>query len=63
MNANPQGRFFVNYQRGKCTTQNIGRNKISGMPQRIAEFLVLPEAQRYKYTLLNCKSDVVERDE
>lgn len=40
-------RFFVNYQRGKCTLQFMGRNKFANMPRRVAEFLQLPETQRY----------------
>lgn len=40
-------RLFVNYQRGKCTVQFIGRNKFSHMPRRIAEYLNLPEPQSY----------------
>lgn len=40
-------RFFVNYQRGKCTMQFIGKNKFSGMPRKIAEFLKLPQPERY----------------
>lgn len=45
--SDPKGRFFVNYQRGKCTSQNMGRNKFSKMPRRIAEFLNLPVVERY----------------
>lgn len=40
-------RFFLNFQRGKCTVQFVGRNKFANMPRRIAEFLKLPETQRY----------------
>lgn len=40
-------RFLVNYQRGKCTVQPIGQNKIKKMPLRIAEYLQLPEKERY----------------
>lgn len=45
--ADPEGRFFVNYQRGKCTTQFMGRNKFMHMPRRMAEFLELPMPDRY----------------
>lgn len=34
-------RFFVNFQKGKCTAQPIGKQKISKMPRRIAEYLKL----------------------
>ena len=40
-------RFFMNYQRGKCVNQVIGKSKFSGMPRRIATFLELPEVDRY----------------
>ena len=39
--------FFLNWQRGRCTGQRIGQNKIYGMPRVIAEFLNLPDAKRY----------------
>lgn len=45
--ADPNGRFFVNYQRGKCTTQFMGGNKFTHMPRRIATFLQLPMPERY----------------
>lgn len=40
-------RFFLNFQKGKCTVQVIGKSKFYGMPRRIAEFLKLPEPERY----------------
>ncbi|XP_037048476.1 uncharacterized protein LOC119082925 [Bradysia coprophila] len=40
-------RFFLNYQRGKCTVQFIGKNKFAQMPRRIAAYLGLPEVDRY----------------
>lgn len=40
-------RFFVNYQRGKCTIQVIGYRKLSWMPRRVAEFLQLPDPEHY----------------
>ncbi|XP_048511125.1 uncharacterized protein LOC125502027 [Athalia rosae] len=43
----PSGRFFINYQNGKCTAQVIGKNKFAGMPKEIAEFLDLPDAASY----------------
>lgn len=39
--------FFLNYQKGKCTSQNIGVNKISKMGRDIANYLKLPEAEKY----------------
>ncbi|KAJ6639008.1 hypothetical protein Bhyg_11747, partial [Pseudolycoriella hygida] len=41
------GRFFVNFQRGKCTVQFIGKNKFSAMPRKIAEYLQLENQERY----------------
>ncbi|XP_037051392.1 uncharacterized protein LOC119085184 [Bradysia coprophila] len=40
-------RFFLNFQNGKCTVQVIGKNKFYQMPRRIAEFLKLPDVDRY----------------
>lgn len=40
-------RFFLNYKNGKCTVQTIGKNKFYKMPQRIAEYLMLPDPGRY----------------
>lgn len=52
INLRPSGldsndRFFTNYQKGKCTRQFIGKNKFSNAPRRIAEYLALPEPDRY----------------
>ena len=43
----PTDRFFINYRNGRCTKQVIGRNKFSKTPKKIAEFLRLPNAERY----------------
>lgn len=40
-------RFFLNYQKGKCTIQVIGENKFAKMPKEIATFLKLPDAELY----------------
>lgn len=40
-------RFFVNYQRGKCTKQPIGKNKLADLPKQIATYLNLAEPERY----------------
>lgn len=40
-------RFFLNFQKGKCTIQTIGRNKFYKMPGRIAAFLNLTDADSY----------------
>lgn len=45
--SNAPDRFFLNYQKGKCTTQAIGKNKFYKMPQRIAGYLNLPNPERY----------------
>lgn len=39
--------FFVNYQKGKCTKQVVGVNKIGNQPKIIAKFLKLPNADSY----------------
>lgn len=43
----PHTRFFVNYQRGKCTKQVIGKNKFSDMPKIIANFLQLENSEKF----------------
>lgn len=43
----PHGRFFLNYKKEKCTIQPVGINTISKIPQEVASFLNLPEAQLY----------------
>lgn len=40
-------RFFLNFQRGKCTLQVIGKNKFGKMPGDIAKYLNLPDASLY----------------
>lgn len=39
--------FFLNYQAGKCTSQNMGINKFGIMMRQIAEFLNLPDPGAY----------------
>lgn len=46
--SDPQiNQFFLNYQRGKCTKQVVGLNKIGGVPKQIAEYLKLPDPKMY----------------
>lgn len=40
-------RFFLNYQKGKCTVQNIGKNKFDKMPNTIPTYLNLPDPHPY----------------
>lgn len=40
-------RFFVNYQKEKCTTQPVGIHKIGAVPSVVARFLDLPNAGSY----------------
>ena len=40
-------RFFLNYQKLKCTKQPIGKNKIAGVPKEIATWLNLPNPSLY----------------
>lgn len=40
-------RFFLNFQKGKCTNQVIGKNKLGKMPSDIAKYLELPDAALY----------------
>lgn len=45
-------RFFLNFQRGKCTRQVIGKNKMGMMPRRIAKFLQLPNPDSFTGTYI-----------
>ncbi|KAJ6646733.1 hypothetical protein Bhyg_01947 [Pseudolycoriella hygida] len=40
-------RFFIHYKNSKCSTNPIGRNKFYAMPRRMADYLSLPETERY----------------
>jgi integrase len=40
-------RLFLNYQNEKCTVQPVGLNTFAKMPQKIAEFLGLSNAEQY----------------
>lgn len=40
-------RFFVNYIKGMCTVQAVGKNTFSKIPSKIAEYLKLPEPSSY----------------
>ena len=39
--------FFLNYQKGKYTKQNIGINKIGDIGKKIAKYLNLPDPKKY----------------
>jgi len=43
-------RFFVNYQKAKCTAQVVGKNKFSKMPKEVACFLELADPEKYTGT-------------
>ena len=40
-------KFFLNYQKGKCTKQPIGINKLGAYPYKVAEWLELPDPKLY----------------
>lgn len=40
-------RFFVHFRNKKCTAQPVGKNYFGKLPQNIARFLKLPDAQYY----------------
>lgn len=46
-----QNRFFLNFLKGKCCNQPMGRNAILAAPKVIATFLELPQPE--SYTLLS----------
>lgn len=39
--------FFLNYQKGKCTSQNVGINKIGELGKVVAAYLNLPNPELY----------------
>lgn len=43
-------RFFIRYDKGRCTSQVIGHHKFSKMPSDIAQYLRLEEPKRYTGT-------------
>jgi glutamine synthetase type III len=43
-------RFFVQFEKGRCTAQVIGQHKFSKMPSDIAKYLGLPDYSRYTGT-------------
>lgn len=44
---NVQHKFFLFYKNCKCTVQRIGINSFAKIPQRVAEYLHLPDAKAY----------------
>lgn len=40
-------RFFLNYHMGTCTPQPIDRHQFLATPKNIANFLALPNAEKY----------------
>lgn len=43
----PHNRYFINYQKGKCTIQPIGEKKFASLPREVAKFLKLPNPESY----------------
>lgn len=40
-------RLFLNYQKGRCTSQPIGINKFRSFPKEVAMFLNFPNPHKY----------------
>lgn len=40
-------RFFIQYKNNKCTLQPVGKNTFGAIPKSIAQFLKLPNADKY----------------
>lgn len=40
-------RFFLRYDKGKCSRQNVGINTFGGIPKKIASFLKLENPTSY----------------
>lgn len=53
MDLRPSGKdfklmpFFLKYMNEKCTKQCVGINKFASVPQKIAEYLGLPDTKEY----------------
>lgn len=43
----PHDKFFVNFQKGKCTKQPVGIHKLESVPKQVAEYLCLPNPNLY----------------
>lgn len=43
----PHDYFFISYRKGKCTVQRVGIHSFGKMPSTVAEFLKLPDPQKY----------------
>lgn len=55
-------RFFVQFIRGKCTAQVMGKNSFGKIAQRIAEFLKLPDPKSYTGHCLRATSVTLKKD-
>lgn len=53
----PTDRFFINYQKGVCTKQPIGKNKIHSIPKTIARWLGLEDPTVYSGLAIRHTSD------
>lgn len=60
--STPTGRFFVQYQNGKCSMQPIGKGKICSAPKVIAKFLNLPDSGLYNNHSYRKASEVLLAD-
>lgn len=47
LNESSITQFFMNYQKGKCTKQVVGINKIGSVPKQIAQYLKLENPSAY----------------
>lgn len=57
----PTNKFFLNFQKGKCTTQIIGINKFGSFGKQIATFLKLPHPETYTGHCLRRSSATILR--
>lgn len=55
-------RFFLKYHNGTCSQQVIGINKFGSMPKLIANYLNLPEAERYTGHSIRRTSAILQAD-
>lgn len=49
-------RFFLQYLKGKCTSQVIGKHTIGKMPKKIAKYLGKPDHESYTWHSFRQKS-------
>ncbi|KAF7991011.1 hypothetical protein HCN44_000816 [Aphidius gifuensis] len=61
-NLTTTSNIFLNYQKGKCTSQPICVNKIGSVPAVVAEYLNIPNVKKYTSHLFRRSSATLLAD-